>query len=78
MPSPTPWASGGGMRVGEVLKLTQADVNDRRLVLRNPKSGKGKEIAFIPQKVADRLKAYIKDQGIKRSGFFQYPMKPPG
>ncbi len=29
----------GGMRVGEVLKLTPADVNDRRLVLRNPKSG---------------------------------------
>ena len=47
----------GGMRVGEVLKLTPADVNDRRLILRNPKSGKGREIVFIPQKVADRLKA---------------------
>ncbi len=57
----------GGMRVGEVLKLTPADVNDRRLVLRNPKSGKGKEIVFIPQKVADRLKAYIKEQSIKPS-----------
>ncbi len=57
----------GGMRVGEVLKLTPADVNDRRLVLRNPKSGRGKEIVFIPQKVADRLKAYIKEQSIKPS-----------
>lgn len=30
----------GGMRIGEVLKLTPADINDRRLTLRDPKSGR--------------------------------------
>ena len=30
----------GGMRVGEVLKLTGGDVEDQKLIIRNPKSGK--------------------------------------
>jgi integrase/recombinase XerD len=55
----------GGMRVGEVLKLTPRDVNDRKLILKDPKSGKEKEIVFIPQKVADRLKDYIREKGIE-------------
>jgi len=49
----------GGMRISEVLKLTPADIEDRRLILRDPKSGKEREVVFIPQKVADRLKEYI-------------------
>jgi len=53
----------GGMRVGEVLKLTPRDVNDRKLILRDPKSGKEKEIVFITQKVADRLKDHIREKG---------------
>ena len=53
------------VRVGEVLKLTPRDVNDRKLILRDPKSGKEKEIVFIPQKVADRLKDYIREKGIE-------------
>jgi integrase/recombinase XerD len=48
----------GGMRIGEVLKLRAGDLQDRKLVLRDPKSGRGVEFAFIPQKVADRLKEY--------------------
>ena len=55
----------GGMRVGEVLKLTPRDVQDRKLTLRDPKSGKEREHVFIPQKVADRLKEYIRDKGIQ-------------
>ena len=55
----------GGMRIGEVLKLTPKDVNGRKLTLRNPKSGKRREHVFIPQKVADRLKAYIRDNNIQ-------------
>lgn len=55
----------GGMRVGEVLKLTPRDVNDGKLILRDPKSGKEKEIVFIPQKVAYRLKDYIREKGIQ-------------
>ena len=54
----------GGMRVGEVLKLTANDVEDRKIFIRDPKSGKEMEVVFIPQKVADRLKEYIRDKGI--------------
>ena len=50
----------GGMRVGEVLKLTPRDVQDRKLIIREPKSGKEQEVILIPQKVADRLKEYIR------------------
>jgi len=55
----------GGMRVGEVLKLRPRDVQDRKLTLRDPKSGKEREHVFIPQKVADRLKEYIRVKGIQ-------------
>jgi integrase/recombinase XerD len=55
----------GGMRVGEVLKLTLRDVQDRKLTLRDPKSGQRREHVFIPQKVADRLKEYIRDKNIQ-------------
>jgi integrase/recombinase XerD len=34
------------------------DIQDRKLILRKPKSGKEHEIVFIPQKVADRLRDY--------------------
>jgi len=55
----------GGMRISEVLKLTPADINDRRLTLRDPKSGREQEFIFIPQKLADRLKDYIRQKGIQ-------------
>ena len=48
----------GGMRIGEVLKLTLKDIQDRKLILQEPKSGREREIVFIPQKVADRLRDY--------------------
>ena len=54
----------GGMRIGEVLKLTPNDINDRKLTLRDPKRGKGQEFVFIPLKVADRLKNYVKETGV--------------
>ncbi len=49
----------GGMRIGEVLKLRAMDVDDRKLLLISPKSGRQSEVVFIPKKVADRLKDYI-------------------
>ena len=49
----------GGMRISEVLQLTPSDIEDRKLTLRSPKSGKDRETVFIPQKVADRLREYI-------------------
>jgi integrase/recombinase XerD len=54
----------GGMRVGEVLKLTPNDIHEKKLTLRAPKSGKKREFVFIPQKVADRLKDYVREKGI--------------
>jgi len=55
----------GGMRISEVSQLTPADIEDRKLTLRSPKSGKEREIVFIPQKVADRLREYIASKGIE-------------
>ena len=49
----------GGMRISEVLQLTPSDIEDRKLTLRSPQSGKDHEAVFIPQKVADRLREYI-------------------
>ena len=54
----------GGMRIGEVLKIRPIDIQDRKIALPDPKSGKESELVFIPQKVADRLKEYIKDKGM--------------
>ena len=50
----------GGMRIGEVLKLTHNDICDQKLILRDPKSGKEYEIVFIPKRVAERLKEYAR------------------
>ena len=55
----------GGMRISEVLKLTPPDIIDQKLILRGPKSGKEQEAVFIPQKIAERLKKYIKQTGIE-------------
>ena len=55
----------GEMRISEVLKLTPSDVTERRLTLRDPKSGREQEFIFIPQKLADRLKDYIREKGIQ-------------
>jgi integrase len=54
----------GGMRVGEVLKLRAADILDRKLILNDTKSGNEQELIFIPQKIADRLKEYVRVQKI--------------
>jgi integrase/recombinase XerD len=53
------------MRVGEVLKLRPKDIEDRKATIRDPKSGKEAEVAFLPQKVADRLQKYVNHNGMK-------------
>jgi integrase/recombinase XerD len=52
------------MRIGEVLKLTPCDIDDRKAIIREPKSGKEAEVVFLPQKVADRLRKYIREKEI--------------
>jgi integrase/recombinase XerD len=54
----------GGLRIGEVLKLRARDVEDQKLTLESPKSGKAREVVFIPQKIAQRLKNYIREHGL--------------
>jgi integrase/recombinase XerD len=54
-----------GMRIGEVLKLTPDDINERKLTPREPKSGKIHETVFIPQKVATRLKDYLREKSFQ-------------
>ena len=49
----------GGMRIGEVLKLTPDDISGQKLLIKDPKSGREQEIIFITQKIADRLRDYI-------------------
>jgi len=48
-----------GLRIGEVLKLKGVDVMDRKLLIREPKSGKENETAFMPEQIAKRLAEYI-------------------
>jgi integrase len=57
----------GAMRIGEVLKLTPNDIAERKLLLREPKSGRDAEIVFIPQKVADRLREYVRSEKAARA-----------
>ena len=45
-------------------KLFQSKVADRKLLLREPKSDREFEIVFIPQKVADRLREYVRSEKI--------------
>jgi len=54
----------GGMRISEVLNLRADDVDGRKLILRDPKSGREAEVVFIPQKIADRLKEYMDQKGL--------------
>jgi len=55
----------GGMRVGEVLKLTPENVNDQKLILQRPKRGNEAEKVFIPRRIADRQNVYVRGKSIK-------------
>jgi integrase len=53
-----------GLRIGEVLNLRVSDVNGRRLTLRQPKSGRDEESAFMHETLAGRLKAYSETRSV--------------
>jgi integrase len=42
------------------------DIEDRKVIIRDPKSGREAEVVFLPQKVIDRLQKYVRDNGIKQ------------
>ena len=54
-----------GLRIGESLKIKVSDISERKIFLREPKSGKEAEVAFMPEPVAKRLSDYIKDQSLQ-------------
>jgi integrase/recombinase XerD len=47
-----------------VLKLRMMDVEDCKLFLVSPKSGRQNEVVFIPKKVAARLREYIRTKNM--------------
>ncbi|MCK5342199.1 MAG: site-specific integrase [Candidatus Heimdallarchaeota archaeon] len=53
-----------GLRVGETLRLKVSDISERKLILRDPKSGKDEEVAFMPEQISNRLNDYIKRQNL--------------
>ena len=55
----------GGMRIGEVLKLRVRNVDGCILLIEQPKSGRQSEVVFIPKKVAERLREYIRSKSME-------------
>jgi integrase/recombinase XerD len=55
-----------GARIGEVLTVRVKDIEGRKITVCNPKSGKEAEDIFMPEPVANRLKAYIQER-LKRA-----------
>jgi len=53
-----------GLRIGETLKIKVSDAVDRRLMLKEPKSGKESEVAFMPEQIANRLRDYIQQENL--------------
>jgi integrase len=53
-----------GLRIGETLKIKVSDTVDRRIILKEPKSGKESEIAFMPEQIAKRLYDYIQQENL--------------
>jgi len=49
-----------GLRIGELLRIRVSDISDRKIIIKQPKSGRESEIAFMPEQIAKRLYEYIK------------------
>ncbi|HET6459188.1 MAG TPA: tyrosine-type recombinase/integrase [Syntrophales bacterium] len=54
-----------GLRIGELLKIKVSDVSDRTITLREPKSGKEAEMAYMPENMSRKLAEYIKDKNLR-------------
>jgi len=55
------------MRVSMGLKIfgDYQKANLRRIIVRDPKSGKDNEVIFMPEQIANRLRSYIQERGLK-------------
>jgi integrase/recombinase XerD len=54
-----------GLRIGESLKIRVSDVSERKILLREPKSGKEAEMAYMPEPVAKRMAEYIREANLE-------------
>jgi integrase len=54
-----------GLRIGELLGLRVSDISDRKIIIREPKSGKESEVAFMPEQIAKRMDEYVKNSGLR-------------
>jgi len=54
-----------GARIGEALNIRVKDIEGRKIIVHNPKSGKESEVIFMPEQVANRLKTYIQKKGLR-------------
>ena len=50
-----------GLRIGELLNIKAQDVSERKLTIKQPKSGKEAEVAFMPEQIAERMSDYVKE-----------------
>jgi integrase/recombinase XerD len=53
-----------GMRISEVLNLTPMDIEEHKLILQKPKSGRRGEVVYITSKLQRRLNDYVRDNEI--------------
>ena len=53
-----------GLRIGELLNMKAQDVSERKLTIKEPKSGKEAEVAFMPEPITKRMGDYIKATNI--------------
>jgi len=58
-----------GLRIGELLKLKVSDVSDRKLTIREPKSGKDEEWAYMPEQIANRVHEYIQKRNLSSDDY---------
>ena len=54
-----------GLRIGELLNIRVSDVSDRTITLREPKSGKEAERAYMPESVSKKLAEYITEKTLQ-------------
>jgi integrase len=53
-----------GLRIGEVLSIRVCDITGRKILIREPKSGRDIEVAFMPEHISVRLANYIISQNL--------------
>ena len=54
-----------GLRIGELLKVKVSDISDRTITLRNPKSGKESELAYMPESLSRKLAEYVRNKSLQ-------------